>query len=499
MTEQNFQNNQLFPIFFKAEELQILVIGGDQVAFEIVKHLLFNSPDALVRIVGTSIHQDIKNLVWVYPNIELREKEFEPKDLDNIKLVISTLNDVDRCKEIRKIVCSKGILFNATHKPELCDFHFGSIVSKGQLKIGISINGNSPDMVKRIQKILGDSFPDKNDEVLENLYTISEKPQGELEDQTKIPDKNTKPSNLKLSNEELIRKRAKKASKYSLIVILSMIAGHILFSLLPYGDIRSILLEIKANLDADFGKYVLFGFIAQMIDGSLGMAYGVSVTTMLLGSGIPGITPAVASASMHASEIFTSGSSSLVYMRFKNINMKLFRALVWPGVLGTIVGVITVSFVSKEYFSVIKPIVAVYTFTLGLIIIIRALKKPRKRKKIKKIYPIAFSGGLLDSVGGGGWGPIVTTSLLAGGRHLRYAVGSAHLAKFFVAVVSTVSFFLIIGLSHWQIIFGLIIGGMIAAPGSIYLSNKIPIKKGLILVGMLIIIISLKTLINSFI
>jgi uncharacterized membrane protein YfcA len=227
------------------------------------------------------------------------------------------------------------------------------------------------------------------------------------------------------------------------------------------------------------------------------MAYGVSVTTFLLGSGIPGITPAIASASMHASEIFTTGSSSLVYMRFRNINMKLFRALVWPGLIGTVAGVITVSFISKEYFSVIKPIVAIYTLTLGVIIILRAFKKPKKRKKVKNIYPIAFSGGYLDSVGGGGWGPIVTSSLLAGGRHLRYAVGSAHLAKFFVAVVSTITFFFMIGLSHWQVIFGLVIGGMVAAPGSIYLSNKIPIKKGLILVGVLIIIISLRTLLKA--
>jgi hypothetical protein len=177
--------------------------------------------------------------------------------------------------------------------------------------------------------------------------------------------------------------------------------------------------------------------------------------------------------------------------------MKLFRALVWPGLIGTVAGVITVSFISKEYFSVIKPIVAIYTLTLGVIIILRAFKKPKKRKKVKNIYPIAFSGGYLDSVGGGGWGPIVTSSLLAGGRHLRYAVGSAHLAKFFVAVVSTITFFFMIGLSHWQVIFGLVIGGMVAAPGSIYLSNKIPIKKGLILVGVLIIIISLRTLLKA--
>jgi hypothetical protein len=118
--------------------------------------------------------------------------------------------------------------------------------------------------------------------------------------------------------------------------------------------------------------------------------------------------------------------------------------------------------------------------------------------KIKNIFPDAFSGGFLDSIGGGGWGPIVTSSLLAGGRNMRYAVGSAHLAKMFVAIVSTITFFITIGIGHWQIIFGLVIGGMIAAPFSIYLSNKIPIKKGLILVAILIIVLSLRTIIQSF-
>jgi uncharacterized membrane protein YfcA len=254
----------------------------------------------------------------------------------------------------------------------------------------------------------------------------------------------------------------------------------------------------RKNLDDNFVWYLLAGFVAQMIDGSLGMAYGVSVTTFLQSLGLPAITPAVASASMHASEIFTTGSSSLVYMRFKNINMKLFKILVWPGIMGAIIGAILVSYISKEYVAFIKPLVAIYTLILGILILRRALKKSMITSKIKNIFPVAFSGGFLDSIGGGGWGPIVTSSLLAGGRNMRYAVGSAHLAKMFVAIVSTITFFITIGIGHWQIIFGLVIGGMIAAPFSIYLSNKIPIKKGLILVAILIIVLSLRTIIQSF-
>ncbi len=491
--------NQLYPLFFKADKLPILIIGGGNVALEKLSNLLLHSPEAQVKLVGIEILTEIYQLSENHDNVSIVNKAFEPSDLEDVRLVISALNNELISEEIGQIVRSKGLLYNAADKPELCDFFLGSVVSKGQLKIAISTNGKSPTMAKRIKEILNESFPEETDEVLENLYRIRTQLKGDLQTKIETLDRITKQSDLRLTKEEKILKRVKRASIYSLLIIVSMIIGHLLFSYLPYKDFTSLWQDIHNHLDQNFWKYAMFGFIAQMIDGALGMAYGVSVTTFLLGSGIPGITPAIASASMHASEIFTTGSSSLVYMRFRNINMKLFRALVWPGLIGTVVGVITVSFISKEYFSVIKPMVALYTLTLGIIIILRAFKKPKKRKKVKNIYPIAFSGGFLDSVGGGGWGPIVTSSLLAGGRHLRYAVGSAHLAKFFVAVVSTITFSFMIGLSHWQVIIGLVIGGMVAAPFSIYLSNKIPIKKGLILVGILIILISLRTLIKAII
>ena len=489
--------NQLFPIFLKAVELKTLIIGGGTVAHEKLTTLLRHSPDAQVKVVGITISDSIRTIAQTNTSIELIERPFNENDLIDVNLVISALNDVKSSESIGKIVRAKGLLYNAADKPELCDFYLGSVVSKGQLKIGISTNGKSPTMAKRIKEILNDTFPDETDEVLEKLYDIRQKLQGDIQRKIEVLDKLTKEEKPIQQLDDKLVKRVKKASLYSLLIISSMVVGHLLLSFIPYDNIRTLTLNLWSNLDQNFWQYVLFGFIAQMIDGALGMAYGVSVTTFLLGAGIPGITPAIASASMHASEIFTTGSSSLVYMRFKNINMKLFRALVWPGLIGTIVGVFTVSIVSKEYFSVIKPIVAVYTLSLGVIIIFRAFKKPKKRKKITRLYPVAFSGGFLDSVGGGGWGTIVTSSLLAGGRHLRYAVGSAHLAKFFVAVVSTITFFFMIGLSHWQVIFGLVIGGMVAAPGSIYLSNKIPIKKGLLLVGVLIILISLRTLIKA--
>ena len=283
---------------------------------------------------------------------------------------------------------------------------------------------------------------------------------------------------------------------YSLSILAILLIGYLSFTFISLKTLDNTFTTIFNSFDSSIFLYILGGFVAQMVDGAFGMAYGVCVTTFLLSLGIPAITPAVASASMHASEIFTTGTSSLVYMRYKSINKKLFRALLIPGALGAVAGAITVSFISKQYIGVVKPFVAIYTLTLGILIVRKALNLHIKyRKKIKRFAPVAAIGGFLDSVGGGGWGPIVTTTLVAGGRNLRYAVGSSHMAKFFVALISTITFITVIGLSHWHIIFGLVIGSMAAAPLSIYMSTKISNKWGLILVGTVVILVSLRILV----
>ncbi|MBC7862592.1 MAG: sulfite exporter TauE/SafE family protein, partial [Bacteroidia bacterium] len=180
------------------------------------------------------------------------------------------------------------------------------------------------------------------------------------------------------------------------------------------------------------------------------------------------------------------------------VNKKLFRKLLIPGILGAAAGAALISFISKDSIAFVKPLVSIYTLLLGISIILKAVNFVFIKKKFKAVVPLAAAGGFLDSVGGGGWGPIVTATLVAGGRNFRSAVGSSHLAKFFVAIVSTVTFVSIIGLGHWKIIFGLVVGGMIVAPFSIYLSNKIPVKKGLILVGIVVIIVSVRNLILIF-
>jgi len=248
-----------------------------------------------------------------------------------------------------------------------------------------------------------------------------------------------------------------------------------------------------SQLNSDFLFFIMAGFIAQMIDGALGMAYGVSASTFLM---TLGVSPAAASASIHTSEIFTSGVSGLMHLRFRNVNKKLLKTLLLPGVIGAALGAYVLSSL-EVYKDIIRPVIALYTLYLGVLIIRKALIGGRHRIKTKNIPKLAVFGGFMDSIGGGGWGPIVSSTLIAGGRHPRYTIGSVNLAEFFVALASSITFLAVIGLHHWQIIAGLILGGIIAAPIAAYFSKKLPIRTMLILVGVVVILVSIVIIIRS--
>ncbi|MFZ6000583.1 MAG: sulfite exporter TauE/SafE family protein [Bacteroidota bacterium] len=237
------------------------------------------------------------------------------------------------------------------------------------------------------------------------------------------------------------------------------------------------------------------GFIAQLIDGALGMAYGVSATTIMTSLGV---SHAAATASVHTSEIFTSGVSGWFHLKFKNVNKKLVRTLLIPGVIGAILGAYVLSSL-QEYSSSIKPIVAIYTLYLGIRIIRKAVVNFGVKKPVKRIGWLAAVGGFLDSVGGGGWGPIVSSSLISRGRHPMYTIGSVNLTEFFVSFASAFTFSLFLNIqTYWQIILGLVIGGVIAAPLGAILPKKLPVKQLLIMVGIVVSILSIRNFITSF-
>jgi uncharacterized membrane protein YfcA len=276
-------------------------------------------------------------------------------------------------------------------------------------------------------------------------------------------------------------------------ILIGVIGSIIAILLIFYGADTLRSYDWQSFVGPEFFLFVVGGFIAQMIDGSLGMAYGVSASTFLLSFGI---SPAASSASVHTAEIFTSGVSGLTHLKFQNVNKKLFKSLLIPGMLGAIAGAYILSSL-EEYNYLIRPLVAVYTLGLGLAIIRKAILQMKKKRKTKNVPALATFGGFMDSIGGGGWGPIVSTTLIARGRHPRYTVGSVNLAEFFVSLASSLTFFATIGLSHLQIIAGLLLGGIIAAPIAAHITRKLPIKRMMMLVGIVVILVSIRLLVKS--
>ncbi|KAA0992604.1 sulfite exporter TauE/SafE family protein [Dyadobacter aurulentus] len=251
--------------------------------------------------------------------------------------------------------------------------------------------------------------------------------------------------------------------------------------------------QVQSFLDSKFMQYFLVGLAAQLVDGALGMAYGVTSTSFLLSLGV---TPAISSTSVHVAEMFTTGASAISHFRFKNINKKLFKSLLIPGVIGAVVGAYLLSDVIDG--DVVKPYIAIYMLILGIIIIRKAVRKKLVKTKTKQIGVLAATGGFMDSVGGGGWGPIVTSTLLGQGRNARYTIGSVNAAEFVITFSSGITFLIFNGIDSWQVVLGLILGGVIAAPFGALLVGKINSRVLMIAVGILVIGLSLRTVLQGF-
>jgi len=219
----------------------------------------------------------------------------------------------------------------------------------------------------------------------------------------------------------------------------------------------------------DFLIFLLVGFLAQSVDGALGMAYGVISSTVLLAFGVP---PATASAAVHAAEVFTTAASAGSHTVNKNVNWKLFGPLVAGGVVGGVLGAFVLTSIDGD---ILKPWITVYLSIMGLVIIWRATKKTRERAfPIKFSGPLGLVGGFFDAIGGGGWGPTVTTTMVGSGQDPRISIGTTNTAEFFVTAAISATFLTALLTGHWDqaegitshasSIAGLILGGLIAAP-----------------------------------
>lgn len=275
---------------------------------------------------------------------------------------------------------------------------------------------------------------------------------------------------------------------YLVIAVLVALAGYFLLQLFVGKHERTGTQILVAALhDPMFWSAAGVGLLAQVIDGALGMAYGVTSSSFLLAAGAP---PLLASGATHLAEVFTTGISGVSHLKMGNVDRKLFLCLLIPGVTGGLIGTYVLSNVDG---SVLKPWISAYLLIMGLYVLSKAFRRivaARKEIRPGRIVPLAVFGSFMDVTGGGGWGPIVTTSLVGSGHDPRTTIGSVNFAEFFLTVTVSAVFFSILDARVWTLVAGLVIGGMFAAPFAAYITKHLKPRMLLVMVGTLISVIS---------
>lgn len=241
-----------------------------------------------------------------------------------------------------------------------------------------------------------------------------------------------------------------------------------------------------------FYVFLLVGFLAQLVDGALGMAYGVVSSSVLLAFGVP---PAAASASVHTAELFTTAASAGSHVWHRNVNWNLFSRLAPVGIAGGVLGTYVLTSIDGD---VLKPWVAGYLGLMGLYILYRGFRsvRPIERHSTAIVAPLGAAGGFMDAIGGGGWGPVVTTGLIGTGGAPRQVIGTVNTVEFLLTAAVSTAFVVALLTGHWSEaegltsylwpVLGLIVGGLFAAPLAGFVTKAIPARQLTITVGLLI-------------
>lgn len=241
--------------------------------------------------------------------------------------------------------------------------------------------------------------------------------------------------------------------------------------------------------------FIAIGFGAQLIDGAIGMAFGVITNTLLVS--VMGMAPAQASARVHIVEMFTTAASGISHVLHKNVDWKLFSRLAIPGVIGGVLGAYVLTNIDA---AVAKPFVMVYLSGIGIYLLYRAWGYTHEHRQPKVIAPLGFIGGFLDAAGGGGWGPVVTSNLLIQGSSPRTTVGTVNTTEFFLTTAVSITFITQIGFEAFTAAtLGLLIGGLLAAPLGAFLAKRIPPQRLMLMVGVVLTITSLFSLYKALV
>ena len=236
---------------------------------------------------------------------------------------------------------------------------------------------------------------------------------------------------------------------------------------------------------SEFYWFILIGIGAQLVDGALGMAFVLVSSSVLLSMGLP---PAAVSASIHTAEVFTTGASGVSHLVAGNVDRRLFLRLALPGAVGGALGAYVLTQLPGEF---IRPFIYLYLLALAIFILARAAGRFTPRSEVQRVPVLGFFAGLLDASGGGGWGPVATSTLLARGGQARTTIGTVNAAEFIVTLAISTTFLLSMGLQHLSIVAGLLVGGMMAAPVAALLVKRLKERWVLIAVGVLVLSISL--------
>jgi hypothetical protein len=243
----------------------------------------------------------------------------------------------------------------------------------------------------------------------------------------------------------------------------------------------------------DILPFIAIGFVAQLIDGALGMAFGVISTTLLISMGVQ---PKFASAGVHTVESFTTGVSAISHTLHRNVDWRLFARIVIPGVIGGVLGAYVLTQVSAE---TARPVVLAYLTAIGLYLLYRGVMHRHTEREPKVVEPLGLIGGFLDAAGGGGWGPVVTSNLLVQGASPRKVIGTVNTAEFFLTVTISATFIATLGWAAFTVTtVGLLIGGVAAAPLGAFVAKRIKPDLLLTMVGVVLTTTSLYGLYRAF-
>lgn len=432
-SEHNIQHQSL-SVFLNLENLKVLIVGGGIEALESLKKIINSFPNTKIHLIFESVSDEIKHFAEGKDTIKIQERRFFEDDFYNAHIALITDFGVEFYTEIIDIVQKKNVLISIANQPELSDFQLENFISKNKESV--------------------------------------------------------------LKEQKLKWQYSKEAKKYRRMVIYLSLTFAAFFlgiafdKYFSYAQAKDFVYEIPN----EFYWMLAIGFFAQMVDGALGMGYGLTSSTLMMGMGVK--LPSI-SGSIHTAEMFSSAMSGYSHYKYGNVNKKMLLYLAVPGVIGAVSGSLLLIYLGNEYENLAKGLMVTYTLIMGYRITRLAFKKIVVKQKTH-IGRLGFFGGMMDAFGGGGWGPIVTSTLLSKGRKTNYVIGTVSMAEFFVTLAAAIVFFSSLGVSNIEIILGLIIGGVLAAPIAARLAGKMPRKTALILVALLLIVSSARNLYKIF-